>query len=383
MKKLFTAIVATMIVSVTFAQPTPPQVPVPDFVQKRQTSEELSNAEVQKYLDMSKEGLQIGGVPDLDKVYPGQFLQFVFTFENGNTGILTHTVEEGDNIWNIIKYKLAQLIRQNGQPIPYVEPVEAEDADAGTPSGTIAQAQLSPSWYFDADNIALTILFLLIATIIGVYLYVNRRRISAYFAEQRRRKLTDNPVVPGGVDANGARAHMNTLAQQYFPGLNVTNIVRGRLTAENALVSFADKLTGKTRSFENEPGYRGTLGRENGTEEYIYFLEICGNRARQGNYYSGDILFIADVEQPAVLRFTPQTNLQQDANTVAPESPATIAAIINAVTEPMKGKDSGKLKVRVGNVEIEMEFNSAPKTQNLLLNGTTKDQMAITETTAQ
>lgn len=350
MKKILMACMALVLTMAIFAQPSQPVNPT------------IGNTEIADILAKSKEANLTNGIVDINRIYPGDKLTFLF--QDGSYHSIV--AEQGDNMWHVLKYKLPQLVQQHGEVVPFEEPEPVVFEPTSPQVSSDPWWVISPFWLQFWGAVLGLIAFLLLIKYWG--------NIRNYIAAQRRRRLTDNPVVPGGVGANQARAHMETLARQYFPGLNVTNIVRGRLTAKNALVSFADKLTGKTRSFENEPGYRGTLRRENGTEEYIYFLEICGNRARQGDYFSGDIQFIADVEQPAVLQQQNEQNSQQQNASPAIIEPATIATIIAAMIEPMVGADSGKLKVKVGETEIEMEFSSNPKPQLLLANGAIKEQ---------
>lgn len=354
------AIMAFGVTVVAFTQPTPPVKPI------------FGNTEIAEILAKSKKVNFGNGIVNINRIYPGDTLTFLF--RDGSYHSIV--AEPGDNMWYVLKYKLSQLVKQHGEVVPFEEPKTITSPEQNSPqTSSESWWMISPFWLQFWGVVLGLLAFLLLIKYWS--------SIRAYSARQRRRRLTDNPVVPGGVGANGARAHMNTLAQQYFPGLNVANIVRGRLTAKNALVSFADKLTGKTRSFENEPGYRGTLRRGNGVEEYIYFLEVCGNRARRGDYFSGDIQFIADVEQPTVLQQqSEQDSQQQNASPTTIEA-ATIATIIGAVTEPMKGADNGKLKVKIGEMEIEMEFSSNLKMQNLLMNGSAKDQITPAEVSVQ
>jgi hypothetical protein len=356
MKKMIMACVALLIIAgALFAQSVP-------------VKPTIGNTEIAEILAKSKEVNYSNGIVDINRIYPGDKLTFLF--QDGSYHSIV--AEQGDNMWHVLKYKLSQLVEQHGEVVPFEEPKAIIPTAPEIQQSSDPWWMISPFWLQFWGAVLGMLAFLLLIKYWG--------NIKTYFAEQRRRKLTDNPVVPGGVSADGARAHINTLAQQYFPGLNVTNIVKGRLTAKNALVSFSDKLTGKTRSFENEPGYRGTLTRENGTQEYIYFLEICGNRARQGDYYSGGIQFVADVDQPAALQQDQQFS-QENSNAVVTEIPA-LSSIITAIVQPMNGADNGKLKLKVGDVEIDMEFSSNPKTQNLLINGSTKDQMAPAEVVA-
>jgi hypothetical protein len=397
MKKLFTAITAIVVTVAAFAQPTQPQLPLSDFVQKRQTSDELSNEQVAKYLEMSKEGLHNSGVADLDKVYPGQFLIFNFTFDNGTTGTITHFVEDGDNVWNIIKFKLAALIRQkNAQPVPYVDPEENRDEDENTPPKKADEANMVPGvgWIFGIDPrvwwsiLAVSLLFFVVKfwKQIGDYITEQRQRISDSIAQrQQERMATDHPIVPGGVSDAQAVTHMDRQVAQRQGVTRFGPVKKGRLTTFYKLrLLFANG--GRNRRLVKCVVFSCKARRNSdGTECDIAYTQICGNDA--GIIDMSRAIFEEDVVQSPALQAANQVVVEESAsnngNSMISDSPATIATIINAVTEPMKGKDSGKLKVRVGSVEIEMEFNSAPKTQNLLLNGTNnKEQIAPAEVVA-
>lgn len=60
-------------------------------------------------------------------------------------------------------------------------------------------------------------------------------------------------------------------------------------------VFYAGSIQPKRRTFKDVEGYRGVVTVKN-ADQYVYFLQACGNDVRVGNYYSGkNIQFIADL----------------------------------------------------------------------------------------
>jgi hypothetical protein len=399
MKQRFLLAIAAIVFTVgAFAQPTQPQVPLPDFMEKRQASDELSNEEVANYLKMSKEGLLNSGVADLDKVYPGQVLMFTFTFKNGATGTITHFVEKGDNVWNIIKYRLAALIKQkNAQPVPYVDPEENKAEEANKLPGKADEANMVPGfgWLFGIEP-AIWKLMLAIIVLTALFLvHKNRGKIKTYFAERKQRisrqtserqqqmLATNNPIVRGGVSDADAVRYMDRVAQR----ANVTRygpVTKGRLTTFYRLrVMFANG--GRKMRLTDVPVFMSRARRNSdGSECEIAFIQPCGNDGCEIDMSRAN--FVPDQVQTPALQAANQavaTEAEVVEEKAKPVIPNELSTIISAMTEPMKGKDNGKLKVTIQGITVEMEFSSSPKTQNLLINGTAKEQVAIAEVTAQ
>jgi len=88
---------------------------------------------------------------------------------------------------------------------------------------------------------------------------------------------------------------MREVAQNRFPGarLDIRNIRRGRLSGL-ATVHYASGSPRKLNLI-GTPAYAGEV-MVNDRTETIYFLQGCGNDARQGNYMSGNnLVFEPDV----------------------------------------------------------------------------------------
>ncbi len=117
-----------------------------------------------------------------------------------------------------------------------------------------------------------------------------------------------------------------------------------------------------------------------GSECQIAFLQPCGNDAVEIDMSRAN--FVPDQVQTPALQAANQA-VATETEVVEKRSkqaiPNELSTIISAMTEPMKGKDNGKLTVTIEGIKFEMEFSSSPKTQNLLINGTTKDQMSAEE----
>jgi len=118
------------------------------------------------------------------------------------------------------------------------------------------------------------------------------------FIEDRRKAdpVNAGPAqVPGGVRDSGAYSRMREVAQNRFPGarLDIRNIRRGRLSGL-ATVHYASGSPRKLNLI-GTPAYAGEV-MVNDRTETIYFLQGCGNDARQGNYMSGNnLVFEPDV----------------------------------------------------------------------------------------
>lgn len=301
----------------------------------------LSDKQIADVIMMSKEANMANGIKDPNKIYVGQKLTFLFADGQEHSII----VEKGDSQWKILETKIAALVQDHGQVVPFKEPPVVEK--------TPEQQQVTPPlltenttpWYA-------TTWFLILMGIIALAAILI---LANNLYTKRDPGTSGRPVQPGGVSAANASEYM----QQFYPGLTIRNITKGRLSGKNMLISYAGNPSGQRRTFKNEPAFRGTITRNN-QEEFIYFLEICGNRARQGNFFTGnDVTFVADVEQPASLQAATTPTVQPA--TTAATATTDLSTIISAITEPLKDKDNGKLKVEMAEVKIEMEFSSAPE----------------------
>jgi hypothetical protein len=336
----------------------------------------VTNQEVASTIAMSKEANILNGVYDPNKIMPGQKLTFLF--KNGKTAEIT--VEAGDNQWFIVKNKLSDLVKQNGNVVPFITSTPAEDK---------AEVPVTPavetSWY---DSLEIFLLPVLIA--LGIFLIAafikNRKKISDYLAERAQGNFaTDNPMVAGGVSDSEAVRHMDRVAQRS----NVTRfgpVTKGRLTTFYRLrVTFANG--GRKMRLTNAHVFMSQARRNTDRSEcWIAYVQTCGNDASIVDMNRAT--FVADVVQSPALRTANQPITANEA-TVVNEKPvfsgttADLAAIITAVTSPMNGKDNGKLQIKFSGIEIAMEFSSTATRKNpFVLNGEQnsidhKDQPAV------
>lgn len=323
------------------------------FVANAQTA--LTNAQIDKIVNQSKEANLTNGVIDPNKIKPGQTLTFMF--ENG--AVKTITVEEGDSQWKILRDKLPLLIQQNGGVVDYDK--SKEKVGSSDPVGTAGPSDESnalPWWMWVLIAIGI------VALIVLVNMYTQGEK------EAKKDPVTSGTPMhaSGPVSDEHALGYMQEVARRQFSDQNitVTKIEHGTLSGVNVLVSYAGELLPKRRTFANVPAYRGQVRVGNATEERTaYFLQGCGNDARMGNYFTGaNIQFTPDPVQSPALSVTPTV----EANTQAvPEPSATenalsvtpeeITLLVNALTEPMKEKDNGKITITFGNAKVEMEFS--------------------------
>ncbi len=244
-------------------------------------------------------------------------------------------VKPGDNAWDIASeifydgYKWRDLVEQNPflkQPgrvyyspeknwyycmmkpgenlvtyeqfTPTVESVLQEKDTVGV-TKDVASVPPVPLEYGNADSIALWVVGLLMGLVILAYLFSRYRR-------EKKERETDPvgsgaPQVKGGVtDEIAVQRVMNIAEADGMNPLRVTNIQKGRLFGKGR-VFYADKPSGLLKRFTGEEGYRGIVLRTDGTEETVYFLQGCGNDAKQGSFFTG-IRFVADEIQPEAFR---------------------------------------------------------------------------------
>lgn len=270
MKKLFfSALIALFLVCVAFGQKT--------------------NTEIYNIIKMSKEyNAQNNGIVNPDKIWPGQMLTFIF--EDGTEHPIV--VEKGDNQWTIVRDKLNKLENEHGQ-------IVAPDTGKINPPKKISTPVESET---KKENWWWLLLFLPVIFLLWLAIRNERfrnfmnRPVSEIFPKRNADPVTaGSPQVPGGVNDSGAHNRMRELASNRYPGarLDIRNIRRGRLTGL-ATVHYADGKPKKLR-LNGTPAYAGEVV-VNSQTETIYFLQGCGNDARQGNFMSGnDLVFQPDV----------------------------------------------------------------------------------------
>jgi len=152
------------------------------------------------------------------------------------------------------------------------------------------------------------------------------------------------PQVQGGVDDRRARARIQSIASQQFPSANIVikNIRRGKLSGdavvyynENTHHSLWDKLVSifygeslntKRIKLNDVDGYAGEII-VNDTEQTIYFLQGCGNDARNGHYMTG-------------LSFIPEATINEDGS-----STPVVESQKEVVTDELKDQKSDMTSV--------------------------------------
>lgn len=209
-----------------------------------------------------------------DSICPGQPL--FYRLEDGfDTTVI---VKPGDTQEGI----LTPIVEKKHFGVIVNEPVEfyqlpEVDSSKGKDSFTIP-------WYV---WIILVLLSLLVLWGGGILFIADRRKADPVYAGPAQ--------VPGGVSDSGAYSRMREVAQNRFPGarLDIRNIRRGRLSGL-AMVHYASGSPRKLNLI-GTPAYAGEVMINDRTET-IYFLQGCGNDARQGNYMSGNnLVFEPDV----------------------------------------------------------------------------------------
>lgn len=308
---------------------------------------QLSPAEIARVINMSKEANLSNGVMDPDKIQIGQTLTFLF--QDGTEKSIT--AERGDSQWKILKSKISALIASYGPVVPFpknpppnVKPSEKNPVSAST-DGT--------NWY----NLGVPLLIAAIIGFIALIFYLANK----YKQEAKKDPVTSGPAMrPGGITDENALAYATQVASRQFnnPNLQVREVQRGMLSGKNLEVFYAGNVTPQRRTFTNQPAYRGIVNL-NGTDQFVYFLQGCGNDVRVGNYFTGqNIQFNANVTAP-VLRPTPATTATEQSTPAQETQP--IMQMVNVMVKALKDKASGKMTItNVDGVKVEMFFSTNP-----------------------
>lgn len=238
---------------------------------------QMSDPEIMEMIQMSQEyNQQNAGVVNPDMIFPGQSLTYFFR----DGAVESIIVESGDSQWIIVRDKLTKLREKHGEIINPVQPEPQPQVEPDPEPELVFTSPTMPWWVW-------VLLGLLAIGIIG--------SIVQYFQKRNDDPVTaGKPQVPGGVNDANAYKRMHEVAGSRFPGarLDIRNIRRGILSGL-ATVHYAEGQPKKLR-LRGTPAYAGEVV-VNGRTETIYFLQGCGNDARQGNYMSGDIVFEPDV----------------------------------------------------------------------------------------
>jgi hypothetical protein len=237
-----------------------------------------------------------------------------YRLQNGES--ISFVAELGDNYWVLGK---KALVYQNMNPKnPIVGPGEIKQPVSDSKKDEAVVAPGAPN-----ENKSGGIPWWVWVIAAVLLLGFGGAFVEAQQAKRNKKEAAKDPVTSGnpmrrnGVTDEQAPAYMQEVANRQFnrPGLNVTNITRGRLSGENLEVYYAGQLNPERRTFNDFPAYRGQVN-INGHEQFVYFLQGCGNDVRMGNYFSGQNI-----------RFIPEEVLQ-----TAPQQPAVIQP---ATTQPV------------------------------------------------
>lgn len=275
-----------------------------------QNPKEPTPQEIYNLLNMSAEfngGLTI---KDLDHPWMLQVGQTV-TYQLQDGHKLQFVAEKGDNFWNLGKKALKYQTEHPENPIvkPDLVPQPTTEEEKVVPPVVDNNKSGGIPWW----------LWLIAAVLL---LGFANAILEAQKAKRNKKEASKDPVTSGnpmrrnGVTDEQAPAYMQEVVARQFntPGLNVTNITRGRLSGENLEVYYSGQLRPERRTFQDFPAYRGQVN-INGEEQFVYFLQGCGNDVRMGNYFSGQNI-----------RFIPEQVLQ-----TAPQQPAIAQPVSSPV----------------------------------------------------
>lgn len=272
---------------------------------------QMSNAEIQEMISRSKEVNLNYGIFDQNLIYPGQTLTFLFK-DGAEVKI---SVEKGESQWTIIRDKISGFEVIHGPAVDYPE-VKVSKPAVAYPIEPVKETKDLSFLLGMAAMAGLLWLAFVIANIIRAY-QKEKRNVDPVTA--------GTPQVPGGVNDQMAHTRISEIARQRFPGSNfvIKNIHRGTLSGLGKIF-YADRKRPKTINLKKVPTYAGEIS-VNGKEETIYFLQGCGNDARQGNYMSGNSFV-----------FTPDAVINEDGS----ESPLTEKQ--ETVTDQPKVKETNE-----------------------------------------
>jgi hypothetical protein len=312
-------------------------------------SQKFTNQQIVDILNKSMEVNKLtNGVYDKDFIYPDKQLTFI----SMNGGQIVFPIKKGDNMWILgteaLKYQAAHPenpIINPSQGINDQQPAKGKNPNVDTVSA-------KTDWM---------LLWILLASVgvIAVAIWISRL-VRKHKMEAKKDPVTSGPAMrPGGITDENALAYATQVAGRQFnnPNLQVREVQRGMLSGENLEVFYAGNATPQRRTFTNQPAYRGIVNL-NGADQFVYFLQGCGNDVRMGNYFTGqNIQFNVDAAAP-VLRPQPTTTTEQ--STPAQET-QPIMQMVKVMVEALKDKASGKMTItNVDGVKVEMFFSTGP-----------------------
>jgi hypothetical protein len=315
---------------------------------------QISAGEILRIINLSREANLQNGVIDPNRIYAGQKL--TFKFQDGTEK--TIKVEKQDCQWNILRFKLSEMEAVHGSVINYPSPSQFQFQPKPAPrqKALIDSDLLKPepivlAWYEKIPILLLLFLFL-IPFIIAYLIY-------RWYNNWNANPVTSGPAqVQGGVNDSRAHERMRQIVESRFPGsrMNIKNIRRGRLSGL-AKISYAQGKS-KRRILKNIPAYAGEI-MVNNQEETIYFLQGCGNDARNGNYITGkNLIFTSDAlinsdgsESPIPPIQPPVTENQPTPPTVVDSGSEYHKHVIQAkemFSEVLKSGEAYEVNIEVG-----------------------------------
>lgn len=238
---------------------------------------QMTNTEIYQIIQKSREANLANGVLDPNDIWPGQTLTFDFL----DGYLYKIEVQKGDVQWNLVK-EIDELINQHGPIVSHDTAIQQQITPVPVPE------PIEWHWWDSALNIGLLLALFCALVILAKLMHIRYRN-------RRRNPVTAGiPQVSGGVRNANAYSRMQEVAQNRYPGaqIEIKNIRRGWLSGL-ANVFYADGKSKKLQ-LKDVAAYAGEA-RINGREQTIYFLQGCGNDARQGNYMAGDLEFRPDV----------------------------------------------------------------------------------------
>lgn len=240
---------------------------------------------VANMVEKAKPVNKMAGIQDLNRIWPGQIVW------------VPVEVKPGDTYW--------WICRDIAYPPYYSEPqAQSEPTKISATPVLIEDEPVSLWGYLHRIGLILLIVFLLVMISKMIYNYLKSQK------DKKQDPVTAGPAqVPGGVNDQNAHNRMIQIALQRFPGarINIQNIRRGTLSGR-ALIHYAEGKP-KKLNLNNVIAYAGEV-MVNNQLETIYFLQGCGNDARQGNYMSGnELVFTSDAE---INRDGSEVSIQQE-----------------------------------------------------------------------
>jgi len=348
LKVVLSLMVLAFTASLAFSQANPTPV-----------NENPTNQQIVDLLNMS---LNANGAYTIEDINNGNLHvgdPFVFVRKSGLNVVFTTGL--GDNPWTMGK-KVLKF--QNDNPN---DPIVNSDQTKPVVPEEVIQEKKDPSFFTNSrDGRPWWLLWVALGITALLFIFGLIKKVIKNNKEKK--EAAKNPVTSGipmrrgGVNDRQAPAYAQQVAARQFnrPGLNVTNITRGRLSGENLEVYYGGQLTPSRRTFQNFLAYRGEVTVD-GQQQFVYFLQGCGNDVRMGNYFSGqNISFVEEqVLQPAT---TDQPVVTEQQTTQPVNFAANLEQVAKFVKEVSGTADKGTVTMETlpNQVKVTWELSSSP-----------------------